>query len=221
MESHVIRHPRPPSRTRNPSVIPGPPRHSRPSPCHSERSRGIQAVHAQSPPSQTAPPSAIPDPDRGPMYTSPPTTNALSPPTTNPSSPAHIPRHPRPSPNVIPSEVEESKPFMHNPHLPKRPPIRHPRPTTHSVTPDHHREPATHPSSPTTHPSSPTLIGDLPRHQKEPLFSRHTPTDADKESVSESPLNNILSFLGVGDPFVNRIRRSHSNFLRVHTAASH
>ena len=144
------------------------------------------------------PPSVTPDPDRGPMYTSPPTTNALSPPTTNPSSPAPIPRHSRPSPNVIPSEVEESKPFMHNPHLPKRPPSvipDHP-----PVIPDPDREPAATP--------------------KKPLFSRHTPTDADKESVSESPLNNILSFLGVDDPFVNRIRRSHSNFLRVHAASS-
>ena len=63
---------------------------------------------------------------------SPPTTHALSPPTTRPSSRMPIPRHSRPSPNVIPSEVEESKPFIHNPHLPKRPPVRHPlTPTRH------------------------------------------------------------------------------------------
>ena len=48
---------------------------------------------------------------------------------TRPVAPDHTrPCHSRPSPNVIPSEVEESKPFIHNPHRPKRPPVRRPRP---------------------------------------------------------------------------------------------
>ena len=43
-----------------------------------------------------------------------------------PIIPASI-RHPRPSPNVL-SEVEESKPSIHNPHLRKRPPSVIPNP---------------------------------------------------------------------------------------------
>ena len=171
-------------------------------------------------------PPVIPDPDLGPMYTSPPTTNALSPPTTNPSSPAPIPRHSRPSPNVIPSEVEESKPFMHNPDLPKRPPVRHPRPPTRhprprsgtcyytSVTPDHHREPA-------THPSSPTPIGNLPRHQKN-RYSRatrqRTPTRSlfqNLHSTTSSPFWEWMTRSSTG--FVAHIPISYEFRLRPHT----
>ena len=81
-----------------------------------------------------------------------PTTHAPSPPATHPSSRMPIPHHSRPSPNVIPSEVEESKPFMHNPHLPKRPPVRqslprsgtccHSRHVLHTVVPGKSRNPS-------------------------------------------------------------------------------
>ena len=95
-----------------------------------------------------SPPTTIADP----KHIRHPRPHTLSAPTTHPSPPAPILRHSRPSPNVIPSEVEESKPFMHNPHLPKRPPVRHllPRPGTcyhtrhvpHTVVPGKSRNPS-------------------------------------------------------------------------------
>ena len=60
---------------------------------------------------------------------SPPTTHVpVTPDHTRPCRPRPHTRHSRPSPNVIPSAAEESKPFIHNPHRPKRPPVRRPRP---------------------------------------------------------------------------------------------
>ena len=204
----IYRHPRPPSRTRNPSVIPD---------------------HTP----------VIPDHDRGPATThpSPPTTIANPQPICRPRP--HT-RHPRPPFPVIPDPPQmsfraKSRNLSRSCTIPTFP--NGPRPSS----------PTTHPSSPTPigdlllhirHPRPPSRTRNtsvIPDHTpvipdpdrepaatpKKPLFPRHTPTDADKESVSESPLNNILSFLGVDDPFVNRIRRAYSDFLRIQAASSH
>ena len=109
----IPRHPRPPSRTRNPSVIPDhtpviPCPHSPSFPalpkCHSERSRGIQAVHAQSPPSQTAPRPSSPTP-----------TGDLLP---HPSRPSQ--RRPRQKPQPIAPSFRR-KPEPANPSFRRRP----------------------------------------------------------------------------------------------------
>ena len=119
------------------------------SPTHTRhpRPRSGTCYHTRRP----RPTPIIPNPDRGPA-TTPVVLDSDRGPTTTPSSPAKTATHhlrlsgagrnpgagrgiarnrlhPRPSPNVILSEVEESKPFIHNPCLP--------RPTHHSPQPDH------------------------------------------------------------------------------------